>query len=126
MDERTLVYSPTHMATGHLRPLVLISFDPGLVLGGFPNYRCSSVEAGYKHSSPPPKEGAIIGLPKEMLSLPNQERDECVLAGEEVKKTISSFIKVQPALYQQMSMGNGDTHGFDMSSGVPSVLESVV
>ncbi|KAH7193052.1 uncharacterized protein B0J16DRAFT_300646 [Fusarium flagelliforme] len=126
MDERILVYSPTHMATGHLRPLVLISFDPGLVLGGFPNYRCSSVEAGYKPSSPPPQEGAIIGLPKEMLSLPNQELDECALAGEEVKKTISSFIKVQPALYQQMSMGNGDTHGFDMSSGVPSALESVV
>ena len=126
MDERILVYSPTHMVTGHLRPLVLISFDPGLVLGGFPNYRCSSVEAGYKPSSPPRQEGTTIGLPNEMLSPPSQELEECALAGEEVKKAISSFIKMRPALYRQISMGNGDTHGFDMSSGVPLALGSMV
>ncbi|KAJ4006851.1 hypothetical protein NW766_010258 [Fusarium irregulare] len=126
MDERILVYSPTHMVTGHLRPLVLISFDPGLVLGGFPNYRCSSVEAGYKPSSPPHQEGATIGLPNEMMSPPCQELEECALAGEEVKKATSNFIKMRPALYRQISMGNGDTHGFDMSSGVPLALGSMV
>ncbi|KAG7408251.1 hypothetical protein Forpe1208_v012348 [Fusarium oxysporum f. sp. rapae] len=34
MDERILVYSPTHMASGQLRPVILISFDPELDLPG--------------------------------------------------------------------------------------------
>lgn len=38
MDERTLVYSPGHRTPDQLRPVVLMSFDPGLRLRGLPSY----------------------------------------------------------------------------------------
>jgi hypothetical protein len=126
MDERILVYSPTHMASGQLRPLVLISFDPGFVLPGFPNYQRCIVEAEHQPDRPPPPQGIAIGPSNEMLAPSNQEVGEYSLAREEDQKTASNFVKTRPSLYRTMTMGNGDAHGFDMSYSTPSALESVV
>ncbi|RGP79131.1 hypothetical protein FLONG3_2702 [Fusarium longipes] len=115
MDERILMYSPTHMTSGQLRPLVLISFDPSFVLPGFPNYRCCSMEEECQSNNPPPPQETVIGPSNEMLSPLKREVDEYSLAKEQDQKAVSSFIKAQPSLYRMMNMGNGDAHGFDMS-----------
>ncbi|QPC68600.1 hypothetical protein HYE67_010831 [Fusarium culmorum] len=116
MDERILVYSPTHMASGQLRPLVLISFDPGFILPGFPNYGCCSGEMEYQLNNPPyMQDTTAIGAPNEMLSPSTQGGDECSSASEEDQNTGSNFVKVRPSLYRTMNMGSGNAHGFNMS-----------
>ncbi|KAJ4265485.1 hypothetical protein NW762_004773 [Fusarium torreyae] len=124
MDERILAYSPTHMAAGQLRPVVLISFDPGLVLPGFPNYRSCSVHATYQLSTPPPPQEAVRVVPKDMLWSSCREIDKCSPLAEEKSETSSNFVKLYPSLYQTMDMGNGDAHGFDMSYS-PSAMDLV-
>ncbi|CEI66951.1 hypothetical protein FVEN_g12464 [Fusarium venenatum] len=125
MDERVLVYSPTHMASGHLRPIVLISLDPGFLLPDFPNYRCCSGEVEYQPNSPSHMQETAIGPPNEILSPSSQGVDECSPASGEDKKADSNFIKVQPSLYRTMNMGSGNAHGFNMSYYTPSALNSV-
>lgn len=116
MDERILVYSPTHMASGQLRPLVLISFDPGFILPGFPNYGCCSGEMEYQLNDPPHlQDTTVIGAPNEMLSQSTQGDDEYSSASEEDQNTGSNFVKVRPSLYRTMNMGSGNAHGFNMS-----------
>ncbi|QPC77469.1 hypothetical protein HYE68_008221 [Fusarium pseudograminearum] len=116
MDERILVYSPTHMASGQLRPLVLISFDPGFILPGFPNYGCCSGEMEYQLNGPPHMQGTIaIGPPNEKLSPSTRGADECSSASEEDQNTGSNFVRVRPSLYRTMNMGSGNAHGFNMS-----------
>ncbi|RKK73401.1 hypothetical protein BFJ71_g17408 [Fusarium oxysporum] len=113
MDERILVYSPTHMASGQLRPVILISFDPELVLPGFPNY-LAQIQDSNDHSGAAPlleTSGGPNGIPWSS----NQDIDELVSPGEGDPKACASFVRSRPSLYQTMSMGNGDAHGFDLS-----------
>ncbi|EXK75719.1 hypothetical protein FOQG_19515 [Fusarium oxysporum f. sp. raphani 54005] len=113
MDERILVYSPTHMASGQLRPVILISFDPELVLPGFPNY-LAQIQDSNDHSDAAPlleTSGGPNGIPWSS----NQDIDESTSPGEGDPKACASFVRSRPSLYQTMSMGNGDAHGFDLS-----------
>ncbi|KAG7413163.1 hypothetical protein Forpi1262_v017202 [Fusarium oxysporum f. sp. raphani] len=113
MDERTLVYSPTHIASGQLRPVILISFDPELVLPGFPNYLAQTQDANDHSDAAPRLETS--GGPKEIPWSSNQDIGESASPGEGDPKACASFVRSRPSLYQTMSMGNGDAHGFDLS-----------
>ncbi|KAM0232686.1 hypothetical protein ACHAP5_010633 [Fusarium lateritium] len=114
MDERVLVYSPTHEAPGQLRPVILISFDPGLALPGFPNYQLH--KAGTREEPSTPHE-LDSGAPKEILWTSNQDID-AQTCKKEGSTTSHKFIKLRPSLYQTMNMGNGDAHGFDLSYSI--------
>ncbi|KAI8411531.1 hypothetical protein FOFC_08125 [Fusarium oxysporum] len=113
MDERTLVYSPTHIASGKLRPVILISFDPELVLPGFPNYLAQTQDANDYSDAAPRLEtsGGSKGIPWSS----NQDIGESASPGEGDPKACANFVRPHPSLYQTMSMGNGDAHGFDLS-----------
>ncbi|EXK78724.1 hypothetical protein FOQG_16624 [Fusarium oxysporum f. sp. raphani 54005] len=113
MDERILVYSPAHMASGQLRPVILISFDPELVLPGFPNYLAQTQDANDHSDAAPLLETS--GGPKGISWSPNQDIDESASPGEGNPKACANFVRSRPSLYQTMSMGNGDAHGFDLS-----------
>ncbi|KAF4972758.1 hypothetical protein FZEAL_9540 [Fusarium zealandicum] len=120
MDERNLVYSPTHMAPGQLRPVVLLSFDPGLHFPGFSKFPCrpagdSCTSATLSH--PPPSSGELgCGIPEHVV-LPTTCHDsaECTSTEERDESGSCDFVKLCTPLYQSMGMGNGTPHGFDMS-----------
>ncbi|KAF4457707.1 hypothetical protein F53441_401 [Fusarium austroafricanum] len=126
MDERSLVYSPTHMASGQLRPVILISFDPGLVLPCFPNYRTHSLDKNDPLNAPLPSQDFISCEPKETLWPTNQDIVEPLLSEEQQPETSSNFVKIRPSLYQTISMGNGDAHGFDLSYAMSLAMKSWV
>ncbi|EXL64449.1 hypothetical protein FOPG_19290 [Fusarium oxysporum f. sp. conglutinans race 2 54008] len=113
MDERTLVYSPTHIASGQLRPVILISFDPELVLPGFPNYLSQTQDANDHSDAAPRLETS--GGPKGIPWSSNQDIGESASPGEGDPKACASFVRSRPSLYHTVSMGNGDAHGFDLS-----------
>ncbi|KAF9771214.1 hypothetical protein IL306_011158 [Fusarium sp. DS 682] len=113
MDERILVYSPTHMASGQLRPVILISFDPELVLPSFPNYR-KHTQGANDHSDALPHVEPRSGS-QGILWSSNQDFDEAALPGEDDPRAFDNFVRLRPSLYQTMSMGNGEAHGFDLS-----------
>ncbi|KAF4339800.1 hypothetical protein FBEOM_6274 [Fusarium beomiforme] len=117
MDERILVYSPTHMAPGQLRPVILISFDPALFLPGFPNHQVHT-QGTNDHFDAHPCSGSKSG-PQGILWSSNQDFDEATLPGEDDPKVFNNFVRFRPSLYQTMSMGNGEAHGFDFSYPYP-------
>ncbi|KAF4956620.1 hypothetical protein FSARC_11525 [Fusarium sarcochroum] len=125
MDERILAYSPTDIAAGQLKPVVLISFDPGLVLPGFSHYRSRSEDVSRQLNPIPPQEKASCDEPKETTWPACQEIDECSPPAREKAETSSNFVKLYPALYQPLQMGNGDAHGFDMSYQKSSTMDVV-
>ncbi|KAF5696192.1 hypothetical protein FGLOB1_13718 [Fusarium globosum] len=113
MDDRSLVYSPTYMASGQLRPVILISFDPELILPGFPNYVKQTQDAN-KHSKAASRletSGGRKGTPWSS----NQDIGEIASPSEGDPKSCANLVRLRPALYQTMSLGNGDAHGFDLS-----------
>ncbi|KAI7760173.1 hypothetical protein LZL87_007466 [Fusarium oxysporum] len=117
MDERILVYSPTHMAYGQLRPIILISFDPEYVLQGFPNYAAQTQGAnGHLDTSP---RSEISSGQKGILWSSNQDFDESASPGKDDPNTAANFVRSRPSLYRTMSMGNGNAHGFDLSYPCP-------
>ncbi|EXL67200.1 hypothetical protein FOPG_16658 [Fusarium oxysporum f. sp. conglutinans race 2 54008] len=113
MDERILVYSPTHMASGQLRPVILISFDPEPVLPGFPNYLAQIQDSNHHSDATPLLE--TRGEPNGIPLSSNQDINEPASPGEGDPKACANFVRSRPSLYQTMSMGNGDAHGFDLS-----------
>ncbi|KAF9771874.1 hypothetical protein IL306_010463 [Fusarium sp. DS 682] len=113
MDERILVYSPAHMASGQLRPVILISFDPELVLPGFPNYLAQTQDSNDHSNAAPLLETS--GGPKGIPWSSNQDIGASALPGEGHPKACANFVRSRPSLYQTISMGNGDAHGFDLS-----------
>ncbi|KAM5382091.1 hypothetical protein ACJZ2D_002693 [Fusarium nematophilum] len=119
MDERILVYSPTHMAPDQLRPIVLLSFDPALRFPGLPKLRHSSAGSSGRPESalpdaPPPSQEPAWGISETMVLPPTcQDRGSSTKRNDEVSS--SDVVKPHPPLYQTMSMGNGAPHGFDMS-----------
>ncbi|KAF5020669.1 hypothetical protein F66182_7303 [Fusarium sp. NRRL 66182] len=125
MDERILVYSPTHMAPGQLRPVILISFDPGLVFPGVPNYTSCSSKANNPPSHSPFRE-PTCDVARALTRSSYQEIDGYLSPGEATSETFFSFIGLRPLLYQSMNMGNGDAHGFDMSYSNPSEVRFLV
>ncbi|KAJ0137497.1 Uncharacterized protein HZ326_19531 [Fusarium oxysporum f. sp. albedinis] len=48
----------------------------------------------------------------------NQDINEPASPGEGDPKACANFVRSRPSLYQTMSMGNGDAHGFDLSCPV--------
>ncbi|KAF5658810.1 hypothetical protein FHETE_9707 [Fusarium heterosporum] len=114
MDERLLVYSPTGMASGQLRPVILISFDPGLTLPGFPNYGLYKMDTNSRPSTP--SRELSSDPPRQMPWSSNQNID--ALSYKQGLTTTPKFVNLRPSLYQTMNMGNGDAHGFDMSYSI--------
>ncbi|KAF4995024.1 hypothetical protein FGRMN_5412 [Fusarium graminum] len=111
MDERILVYSPTAMASGQLRPVILISFDPGFTLPGFPNYGMHKTDTNSRPSIP--SQELSSDAPRPIPWSSNQSID--ALSHKQGSTTNPKFVNLRPSLYQTMNMGNGDAHGFDMS-----------
>ncbi|KAM0337786.1 hypothetical protein ACHAPU_011513 [Fusarium lateritium] len=111
MDERILVYSPTGMASGQLRPVILISFDPGLALPGFPNYGLCNMNTNSRQGTP--LQELSSDAPREIVWSSNQDMD--APSSKQDSTTTPKFVNLRPSLYQTMNMGNGDAHGFDMS-----------
>ncbi|KAF5580771.1 uncharacterized protein FSUBG_13312 [Fusarium subglutinans] len=113
MDERILVYSPTHMAYGQLRPIILISFDPEYVLQGFPNYATQNqcVNGHIKASA----HSGTSSRQKGILWSSNQDFGESASLEKDDPNASANFVRSRPSLYQTMSMGNGSAHGFDLS-----------
>ncbi|KAF5657591.1 hypothetical protein FHETE_10350 [Fusarium heterosporum] len=111
MDERILIYSPTPMAPGLLRPIILISFDPGLELLGFQNYGLST-----KFADDPPR------VPSQGLGS-GRSRDNLESSGLDIgvpsagRDSIPSLmlVNLRRSLYRTMTRSGGRAHGFDMS-----------
>ncbi|CVK92701.1 uncharacterized protein FMAN_07578 [Fusarium mangiferae] len=117
MDERILVYSPTHMAYGQLRPIVLISFDPEYVLNGFPNY-ATQTQGADGHLGASGHSETSSGQ-KGILWSSNQDFGQSASPGKDDPNAFANFVRSRPSLYQTMSMGNGNAHGFDLSYPCP-------
>jgi hypothetical protein len=117
MDERILVYSPTHMASGQLRPVILISFDPEYVLQGMPNYGTQTQGANGRFGASLRSETS--SGQKGILWSSNQGFDESASPGKDDPNASANFVRSRPSLYQTMSMGNGNAHGFDLSYPCP-------
>ncbi|RMJ04961.1 hypothetical protein CDV36_014366 [Fusarium kuroshium] len=118
MDERILVYAPKP-ASGQLRPITLLAFDPGLHFPGFPNYPFRITNAGYasvvQHRMPELSQGSVCGSPDIVASSPSTGSSGGSQPSGGGEEGTSVFIRSSPPLYQTMSMGDGTQHGFDMS-----------
>ncbi|RSL81488.1 hypothetical protein CDV31_017029, partial [Fusarium ambrosium] len=118
MDERILVYTPKP-ASGQLRPITLLSFDPGLHFPGFPKYPFRITNAGYasvvQHRMPELSQGSVCGSPDIVASSPSTGSSGGSQPSGGGEESTSVFIRSSPPLYQTMSMGDGTQHGFDMS-----------
>ncbi|KAF4994372.1 hypothetical protein FDECE_13138 [Fusarium decemcellulare] len=118
MDERILVYSPTHMASGQLRPVILVSFDPALELPGLPKYPFQTADAGRPGDvlpdTPPASQEPTYDVPDVVLA-PSCRGSNELLLPDEMEEGSPRLVSIRPPLYRSMSMGNGAPHGFDMS-----------
>ncbi|KAK2922355.1 hypothetical protein FoTM2_017711 [Fusarium oxysporum f. sp. vasinfectum] len=117
MDGRILVYSPTHMASGQLRPVILISFDPELDLSSSENCRAHTQDAN-GNSDAPCLSDTSSG-PKGILRSSNQDLVGAASPAEDDPKASGNFLRSCSSLYQTMSMGNGKPHVFDLSYTCP-------
>lgn len=117
MDERILVYSPTHMAYGQLRPIILMSFDPEYVLQRFPNY-ATQTQGANGHLGASARSETSSGQ-KGILWSSNQDFGESASPEKNDPNASANFVRSRPSLYQTMSMGNGNAHGFDLSYPCP-------
>ncbi|RSL42972.1 hypothetical protein CEP54_015287 [Fusarium duplospermum] len=118
MDERILVYTPKP-ASGQLRPITLLSFDPGLHFPGLPKYPFRITNAGYasvlQHKMPELSQGSVCGGTEIVALSPSTGRSGELLPSGGGEESTSVFISSSPPLYQTMSTGDGTQHGFDMS-----------
>ncbi|KAI8416427.1 hypothetical protein FOFC_02737 [Fusarium oxysporum] len=117
MDERILVYSLTHMASGQLRPVILVSFDLELDLSSSENCRAHTQDTN-GHSDASCLSDTSSG-PKGILRSSNEDLVGAASPAEDDSKASGSFLGPCSSLYQTMSIGNGRPHVFDLSYTCP-------